>query len=138
MSDGSLTKIMGWDGSEWQKLGLLFGYNDTYKDYGSNLNLSAGDQDIVLSTVPAGEIWIVTHVGAYMSSTSINIMEIILHTSAHDYVLYSYKPPTSDKWHTESCKVYLNEGNYIKNRLYNCSAGDDGYIYALGYKMKIS
>ena len=60
----------GWDGTQWRKLNLTFGYYDRYAEKQEGINVPAGTQTFNFATVPANEVWVITAFTAYCSTAN--------------------------------------------------------------------
>ena len=128
----------GWDGSRWRKLSLLFGYSGPYNEVTSNTNVSAGISDLAGSTVPAGEIWIVQGMLAAVISTTCSEFRFDFWNGTGQIICKQVLTPTSGQFYDYQGTLILAAGYYPLIRMYGMTAGDDAYLYAWGYKMKVT
>jgi len=138
MSDGSLTKIMGWDGSAWQKLGLLFGYYDDYLERISK-TATAGNNTVSSTVVPANEIRIINSIVARNANT--NVLEVFsIHDGSTGFNVYrKTQNSLSDGVAVATCSnLVIKSGNRFDVTFVSCTAGDSLSVFITGYKMKIS
>lgn len=135
---GRYTAPHGWDGANWRKLPLLWGYSDIYGYQQTSVDVDEGFNSLVFPAVPAGEIWVINHFSADAvqgNPTSIELFATIegsaimlareLYLFANDLV----------KW---TGSLVLKEGQYLTAWYWGCAAGDDLFAYAAGYKMKVA
>ena len=130
--------LWGWDGTQWCKLNLLFGYSGPYSEYASNTNLPAGISDLAGSTVPAGEVWVVLGMLGAVTSTTCSEFRFGFHNGTDRIICKQVQTPTSSKFYDYQGMLILAAGYYALLRVYNATAGDDAYLYAWGYKMKVT
>lgn len=118
------------------KLGLLFGYDSIYAEGGVDLNAPAGTVTKTLSTVPAGEIWVVNSIAALNDTT---YREIILEVfiAGVQHLLVRRLEQQYDKTIFWRGPTVLPAGGYVRIRFLGTVAGEDLYWSALGYKMKV-
>ena len=130
--------IHGWDGTQWRKLGLLFGYSDVYAGYAENLNLPAVVGEVAGSTVPAGEVWVVYGLLGSVVSTTCTELRFGFWNGSGKIVCKQVLTPTSGRLYDFQGTLILAAGFYPLLRLYGVTEGDAAYLYAWGYKMKVS
>ena len=130
--------LWGWDGSRWRKLSLLFGYSGPYNETVNNTNVPAGASDLVGSTVPAGEVWIVQGMLAAVVSSSCTEFCFGFWNGAVRILCKQIQAPTSGRLYDYQGTLILAAGYYPLIGVYGMTAGDDVYLYAWGYKMKVS
>jgi len=138
MSDGSLTKIMGWDGSEWQKLGLLFGYYDRYAVRVTNTNASAGTNYVDTNPVPSGYIYVIQSVRGVDANSAIDRIGLAAVKDTIYGPLIEKRSPIINESVIWTGQIVLKEGDIIRGSFYGCTAGDTLVLDVWGYKMKIS
>ena len=128
----------GWDGTQWRKLGLLWGYSDRYVERAENESAAAGDNSLTSSTVPAGEVWVVQGVIVMNMYTATQCCAFL---AAGDtgYALteqVTLAPATCYRFAINP--VIMKAGDYLCAIFLNCQAGDDLYMVINGYKMKVA
>lgn len=127
--------LVGWDAAGAHRLNLIFGIYSKYAEETSNLNPAAGTIVLNLSAVPVNEIWVVTHVAAANVTSNIPEFSLIAYIDANNYMLRQVKTPVG--WYTWDGWVCLKSNDSIRAVFIGVNAGDDLYLQALGYKMKI-
>lgn len=126
-----------WDGSRWRKQPLIFGYSDQYIEYqtdtgdGTTLN-----QDF--STVPSGEIWVITSFSCYPYSGA--HADLVWIGGRFGGVGHAFKAAPSLAQYTSLCldhKLILKAGDYLRVSWRNAANGDTFFSYANGYKLNL-
>ena len=129
--------LWGWDGNTWRKAPIPWGYRAAYWDRLDADDVGAGNYNIDLSTVPAGEIWVLTSLAAYaLQANPTHIFLSVVHGGTLYYlkrVAYATALLTVDV----QCHVVLEPGDKARATFAACAAGDDLRAFAAGYKMKI-
>lgn len=130
--------LWGWDGSQWRKLGLLWGYYDAYHERCVNSSADAGLNHLYATVVPEGEIWIVTAAFASDVSSAISDVSLLVQGVSSPYVLVRKVNPVALEGAEFSGSVVVKAGERVRADFNGCTAGDGLYLYALGYKMKVT
>jgi len=130
--------LHGWDGSQWRKLNLLWGYCDRYAEREALDNVSSGDHTINFTTVPSGEIWVVTHFSMIATTNNPSRFDFMVNTPSAVVILLSTDNPGAAYASGLQVNLILKSGDYLQARFIGCSTGDDLRAYAVGYKMKIN
>lgn len=147
MSNGGPTKptapyfkngIWGWDGSQWRRLPLVWGFSEGYIERVMDDGASAGTNALVGETVPAGEVWVVKAAGAFdVTSIVTKIRFRIYDGSIYLYLLDSYVALANEVVSLPA-EVVLAAGWRLEAVFYGCVAGDDLYFDITGYKMAVA
>ena len=128
----------GWDGTQWRKVGLLFGYYDRLAGKTVKDNATAGTNIIDSATVPAGELWVVQAIAGINLNTAITKIRLVLTVGSISVGLKDDVPSVANWWVTWTGEVVLKEGDKIQGAFFGCSAGDDLILGWWGYKMRVS
>lgn len=128
----------GWDGTQWRKLPLVWGYSDTYREYIYEDNVDAGTNLLDGSAVPAGEIWVVTFVRAHCVQAGLTRINIYQYYDTTSLYLYSVESPAAYVYAGGPCSIVMEEGDKIRAAFLNCALNDDIRLYITGYKMAIA
>ena len=128
----------GYVGGAWQKNPILFGYSSGLFELISNANLSAGINYLDTSIVPAGWIWIVTHLCMTYAGTSPAYINLrITHGGGYCY-LYAYRRPVSGEYYDRQGWWVLEAGDYIDMKIGSATAGDNAVLVATGFKVQLA
>jgi len=130
--------VMGWDGSAWRKLAVLWGYSDRYAEQESQDNVDAGNVTLTFSTVPAGEVWVVSLMSAMAAQDNPAGVNFFANCDGTTHRLEYLAYPTAYLVVSLQTTIVLKEDDYLEVRFDSCSANDDVEAYAMGYKMKIA
>jgi len=130
--------LWGFDGTVWRKLPMLWGYSDRYAETESNLSAAAGFNWLVFSTVPAGEVWVVSGMTWVNVNTACSLIAADMYDGADLYTLYYEGTPAANVYKTIQCDIVLKEGDCLKVLFGGCALNDDIYAWAFGYKMAIA
>ena len=130
--------LWGWDGTQWRKLSLLFGYSGPYSESPSNTNLPAGDSNLAGSTVPAGEVWVVQGMMGEVISSTCTELRFGFWNGAAIIICKQVLAPVSGQLYDYQGMLILAAGYYPLILLYDMTAGDYAYLNIWGYKMKVS
>ena len=130
--------LWGWDGTQWRKLGLLFGYYDRLAGQVSTTDAAAGANTLTGDTVPAGEIYVVQMVAAIDSNSDTTRVYIRVYGGVVMMPLADEYSVTAGHWVTSTTNMVMKSGDYLDCIFYGCTAGDDLYLRWWGYKMKVT
>ena len=130
--------VWGWTGSAWVKLPILFGYSAPYLETVEDLNADAGDNVLVGSTVPAGEVWVVTSVQLFDEDNDITRIDfhIVLNGDEHHIRCNT----TVKKQSGVDLQGFwpMPAGAHGEALFEGVTVGDDLYFTLIGYKMAIA
>jgi len=128
----------GWDGTRWRKLALVFGYSDIYGETVFNAAAAAGTNYLTFSTVPAGEVWVVSNftVTASDASPTVAYLDAYIDGAIRPMrrIPYTVANNTAD-WQG---MLVLDAGCYLRGGFTTCGVGIYIAAYACGYKMKVA
>jgi len=127
----------GYISGAWKRQGLIWSYADAYLESVYNLDASAGDNVLTLSSVPSGEVWVIQTAFAVNVVTTIPYMRIYVVLDSFVMIIAESWSPTANHRLFWSGQITLKEGASIKALYSSCAAGDDIYLGAMGYKMQI-
>jgi hypothetical protein len=127
-----------WDGSQWRRQPLMFGFSGVAGESLSNTNLSAGVNNLDSTPVVAGEIVVVRQVSfAYIGTVPLYIVLYAVSVALGPFLLTEYTPVSAQECRAQ-CFQILEEGHYLRCHVPNATAGDDLYFKYSGYKMSIA
>ena len=101
----------------------------------SNTNLAAGENILDGTPVPAGEIWVITRAFTGYVGTAPDRMQIWAHGLATATYLLDVQLPIISFWYCVGGQIIMQEGDYMRARVYGATAGDSLYFRYAGYKM---
>jgi len=127
-----------YDGTNWRKSNLLWGYNDRYAEKMSNLDAVVGIDYLTSTPVPSGYVYVVSMATAWNDITDCSLVWI----QATDGTIYATCRQESSPgigvavvWNGE---IVLKQGDYMRAGFYGTVAGDDIFLCVWGYKMKVN
>ena len=116
----------------------MWGYSDTYSEAVTEADVVAGNEAIVFSAVPAGEVWVVTAFIFWSDQANAAFLQLIAHIGPADIIVDIDATVTAREPLKLSGSLVLAEGDYLKVYYQGASAGDDFFGRACGYKMKVT
>jgi len=130
--------LWGFDGTAWHKLPMLWGYTDRYAEVEENTSAVAGFNWLVFSTVPAGEVWVVTGLCWVNVNTACSMIIADLFDGVTLYGLAVEAPAVANGYYSILCNITMKAGDCLKVLFGGCTLNDDIYAWAFGYKMAIA
>lgn len=130
--------IWGWDGTVWRKLPLVWGYSAQYAEYEYTRGVAAGHRFLTFSTVPAGQIWIITNFSARCSTANPSLIALTANLGGVELDLHAEPYATALATVDVQCYIIMAEDDFLKAYFDDCALNDDIYAYAAGYKMKVA
>jgi len=130
--------LWGWDGTRWRKLALLWGYSAAYYE---RLTQAEATAETMMdgSTVPAGEVWVVTSVVAWDNDNIITDITGFTYGDAVWIALGQKQSFTAAQEYWEwRGSIVVPAGGHIRVRFRGCTVGDDLFVDICGYKMRIT
>jgi len=128
----------GWDGTLWRKLPIVWGYSDRYAQRLVNVNAALGDNTVTGSTVPEGEVWVVTAVVAFNTVSAITRCELEVYDGADTYFFRRKQTVAKDEETAYQGQIVMKKDDRIRATFVGCVAGDDLHLRMLGYKMQVN
>jgi len=130
--------LWGWDGTQWRKLPMLWGYSDRYVEKEVDASADVGLNYLVFSTVPAGEIWVISSVVWANLISACSTITAQLYDGAEAYAVFVETPSVADVYKATLCNLVLKAGDNLRVDFSGCTAGDVLLAFASGYKMAIA
>lgn len=130
--------LWGRDGSQWRKLGLLWGFWDTYSEVVHDVNVSAGDAVLDFGAVPAGEVWVVQHFAFVSYQANASRLELGALVGGLVVWVEVSAPVVAYQSVSAHHDIVLEVDDYIRAIARDAVEGDDFHAYACGYKMKVT
>jgi len=128
----------GYDGSQWRKMPLVWGYYDTYVEAGSVRSAGAGVETVVLGAVPAGYVYVVNTIAVLDITTDPTKVEGVVVKGGIDVPVFTKLSPGVNAWYAFVLSAALKEGDYVKAWFTGTANGDWLLLRAEGYKMRIN
>jgi len=115
----------------------LFSYSGMWSERVRDLNAALGDNTLVAAAVPAGEVWVLTHVAA---ANDVSVCTRIILTCrlapTYENLRVRNSPPIFETVDWQGWKP-LEEGWDVYATFIGCVAGDDIYVSVGGFKMTL-
>lgn len=121
-----------------QIFNLIWGYNDQYFEVVSDLTADAGTNILLGTQVPDDELWVVTSVATYNNTNKPGASMVGVLKGGDYNVLNSDAPSAKSVAVTWSGLATMVKDDRAFAILTGCTANDDIYLYAHGYKMKLA
>jgi len=129
---------LGWDGSAWHKLVMLWGYSDRYAESASNLSMPAGISNVNCTAVPAGEVWKVSGATIVVISATCSEFRPAFDAGGVTIPISNVLAPVSGQLYPFVFDATLKAGDFMLGRFYGMTLNDDAYVIVFGYKMKVA
>ena len=115
----------------------LWGYKDRYAVQNSRYNVEAGTSIMSLGVIPAGKVYKVSSLSFHNADSVCSKIQPVVVCGPVSHLLETvYSLPAGavvNVW----CDTVLMEGDYIYVAFYDCIAGDDLFVSAIGYGMDV-
>jgi hypothetical protein len=130
--------LWGWDGSQWRKLTLQFGYTGIYVSQVVNTNLAAGTNNLSDTAVPAGEIHVITNILIRYVGTPPTQIAARIVSGAVIVDLFVVRSPVSAVSYDRQGWWVLGPGDVLRLSITGATATDDALIDIAGFRMTIT
>lgn len=115
----------------------LFSFTDVLQLHIDITTISDGDASRFTTDVPAGQLWIITNVLAYNSTTVCSRIDIYKKDNGTVYYLNKLLTPPALQGVSWQGLAFLNPGDSLRAGYYDCLTGDFIALDVLGYKMTL-
>ncbi len=115
-----------------------FGYYDTVLLTSNTTSTGTTNTDVNLSAVPAGEVWVITHISSYHNDTTDRAIQ---HFIVRNSTIYELLMPAAFPQYLTYDKqgfYVLKQGDYIRVRGKSVASGKQVWGIINGYGMKIA
>lgn len=134
---GYLAGQCQFDGIDWVKSNLLWGYNDRYKERVYDGDLAVNEDRVFTAAVDPGYVYVLKSAAGNIVSATASNLWLGVYDGAYEYFFLTVSPPVSGWWYAAAVDIPLKEGDKVVMYLAGTTAGDDGDLRVWGYKMKI-
>lgn len=117
---------------------VIFSYYAAVCEQQEILSASAGDNWLNFSTVPSGEVWVITIVAGVDITNPPTKIDAFIHDGTYHYALGSQVSPGVGNHAIFYCMAPVPAGSYVRVRVRGCTAGDWLDTSVVGYKMRIA
>src|SRR5512139_2034280 len=105
---------LGWVSATWQKDPMRFGYSGQVVEAVVDNNLDAGDNTVLSTSVPAGEVHVITNIGITYAGTVAGVaLAVLMNLSGVASRLFGQAPPVSVQLYDRQGWWVLAPGSYI-------------------------
>lgn len=122
----------------WHPLQMIWGYTTHYLEALADNSAAAGDNTLTGSTVPAGEIWVVTNVDAANADTNITALNIQIILAATEHHIAGRLTPSKKEGVNVQGFWPMPPGAHVEAFFEGCVLNDDIHFHVIGYKMSIA
>jgi len=130
--------LYGHDGTDWQKLTLLWGYSDVLAQSKTTASDGTSPTTVQSDVVPAGEIWVVTSYLCYHNDTVARQVNTVAYIDAISVNLNIDVAAGKFVAVPIAGTIVLKAGDYLLGYGYALVAGKTINLQAAGYKMKVA
>lgn len=128
----------GWDGTQWRKLGLLWGFSEHYFENLGGTKDGDGTYETSSTAIPADYIYVVQCVLICNENAARGMARIALRP-ANEFHAIAYKlTPARYEPTVWEGAIALHEGDQVSVQQLSCINGDVLRASIWGYKMKIA
>ena len=128
----------GWDGTQWHKLPMVWGYSDRWFEPKVTTNANAAQHDLDFTAVPPGYVYVLEAACGRDRTTGPSSILFSIYCAAGEVMLRADYAPVLDKWTTWEGRATLKQGDIVRVRFNGTAAGDDLYAQVWGHKMAVS
>lgn len=129
---------MGWDGSAWHKLAMLWGYSDRWEEKENYTMLSDTYYNLDTTAVPAGYVYKLEMVSIYNNTGARGSVHISVLSGGISYHLVWGSTPARYVPTIWAEGFTMKEGDVIRVRQLACLTNDVIRVIVRGYKMKVA
>jgi hypothetical protein len=126
------------DGTVWRPQNQLLSYRDTVNIAKSNTNADAGPNILQSDAVPSGEVHVITSIIAWNDTTAVTMIRLYKGGYATAYYIDLLNAPAAKVPVKYQGQLVVKAGGLVCVLFNGCTAGDDLYLYACGYKFLIA
>ena len=115
----------------------LFAIKDTTEETADDTNLPGGAFSINGTTVPANELWHITHIAYQYIGTVPTYIQIMAIVNSNGVLVAENRAITTVHWYTLKVDIWLNAGDNVRMSMYNTTATDTARFRYCGTKQAI-
>jgi len=130
--------LWGWDGSQWRRAAMLFGYTDQVLSKAVITGAGAGSHTIDGAAVASGEIWIITAMEAHDAVSAVPSIFLGANAGGVSYWIAAAGATGAGIGFSWSGTMVLEAGQKPRCVITGVTAGDSLEFNYSGYKMSIS
>jgi len=128
----------GWDGSQWRKLPLVFGYSERWAEHAEGAAVADGDAEAATGVVPPGYVYVVQATQTWHTAATDKECFVEVRDNDLGVILDYYAASAAYVYHCWGGGVVLSAGDSV--RVVALAPGDGKYVAVnvWGYKMKVA
>jgi len=130
--------VMGWDGSAWRKLPMLWGFTETVADRQFDTDADAGTNDLTFTAPAGGEVWVITNVAFRNRGSVCSSIVVTAYVAGATPPLVVEYSPVANQWDTHAIHCVLEYGDSLMIRFNDCTALDYIEAQMIGYSMSVA
>lgn len=130
--------VWGYDGSQWRKLAMLWGFSDRWVGQASNLSAGAGVNYLELAAVPSGEVWTAYVAAALNVNTNPAAISFGIKIGVDRFYFWVVPTPGANVYAAFDKPMVFKAGDIPSVAIEGCTALDDIYARWWGYKMAVT
>jgi len=127
----------GWIGGAWQRNPLAFGYSGEISEDVTDGTLAVGNVNIDISTVPAGEIWVITQISMLYVGTVPSRIRSQIVRGGIDFAIFDEVAILSNAWFDRQGWWVLVEGDILRMFIQDATLNDTGAMRVTGFRVDI-
>jgi len=128
----------GWDGTQWRKLALLWGYTERYAENLGGTKSGDGTYEQSGTVVPSGEVWVVECISLYNHSGARGAIALQVNDGTTNYAVTRNLTPVQYELVSFIGRLTLEAGDKVLVQQSACLDGDVLRGVAWGYKMAVT
>jgi len=132
------TLAHGWDGSAARKLPMLYGYTSYWLERETTTNAAAGTNILDFSGVTAGQVWVLNAICAVNATHACGVISYYITLGGTTVNCFVKNAPAAAEYVYLTGWWVLPPGSVLHAYFTGCTAGDDLYADAVGFKMSIT
>ena len=136
-SGRALTLSHGWDGAAWRKDPVRLGYSGVVRYFVNNTALAAGTNVIVTTTVPVGQVNVITAIAMQYAGTVPTDMTARLKSGGVGFPINNIPTPVSTQYYTISGTWVVAEGEWLECEVRGATLNDDLFFRVHGYSFRV-
>lgn len=129
--------LWGYDGTQWRKLALLWGYTDRWIEAVEDAANGGANATILTTAVPPGYVYVLEGIHAYHDAAAAKDLAVYLYGDSTILYLYPQASTDPDVYFTWDGRITLGEGDRVGAIAYAAGVGKKVYLAVWGYKMGV-
>ena len=128
----------GWDGTQWRRLNLLWGFYDRLVARAYTESATAGTNTLAISAVPTGQVYVATSLAAVDLNNAPTYIALVLIAGGVEYQLLRTAAPAAGVVVSLQGQIVAKAGDVLRANLGGCTLNDDIYFWVAGYIMQVN